>query len=67
MRKEQALAAIARGQAGTFSRRQALDAGFTRHEVHRHLRDGTWRIVLPCVYCIAATPRTDDQRLWAAF
>jgi hypothetical protein len=67
MRKEQALAVVARTQAGCFSRRQALDAGVTRHEIQGHLLEGTWRALLPCVYCIAAAPRSDDQRLWAAF
>jgi very-short-patch-repair endonuclease len=66
MRKEQTLAAIARGQAGVFSRRQAIEAGFTRHEFARRLTEGTWRALLPRVYCLAASPPADNQQLWAA-
>jgi very-short-patch-repair endonuclease len=52
------LAQIARKQFGTFSRRQALTCGFTRHQVTRKLANGTWTAVHPGVYRVAAAPQT---------
>lgn len=58
---------IATVQYGTFSRRQALDAGATPTSIHRRLRNGRWRAVRPGTYVLAGVPPSWEQELWAVY
>ncbi|NDL60270.1 DUF559 domain-containing protein [Phytoactinopolyspora mesophila] len=53
-----ALVETARDQFGTFSRHQALECGFTRHQIESRLAKGYWVVVHPKVYRVAAAPPT---------
>src|SRR5690349_4026923 len=66
LRAEQRLAAIARAQAGAFSRRQATEAGFSRRQIAHRLQCDVWRRELPSVYVLASAAFSLEQRLWVA-
>ncbi len=51
---------------GVFTRRRALAAGLTRHEIEHSLSTGTWRSLHDGVYVHAATPVTWRGALLAA-
>lgn len=57
---------VAARQYGVFSRRQAMDAGFSEWAIVRLLRSGRWEAVLPGVYRIAGTPDSWEQQIMAA-
>jgi len=59
------LAACAVGQAGVFTRVQALDVGFGAARIERRVRAGVWVRVFPRVYRHAATPVSGALRQWA--
>jgi hypothetical protein len=60
------VAAIAAAQHGAVSRRQALDAGVTRHMLDWAIEVGELLAAAPSVYVVAAAPRTWRQRLMVA-
>jgi very-short-patch-repair endonuclease len=66
MHAERALAAVARDQAGAFTRKQALAAGFTRRQVEHRVAEHVWRRLLPSVYALASAPPSLPATLWAA-
>ena len=47
---------LASRQYAAISRRQALDAGLTRHEIDEYLRSGRWRPATRGVYAVTAAP-----------
>jgi very-short-patch-repair endonuclease len=53
-------------QAGIIDRRQALDIGFSRHQISYRLRSGTWQRVQPGIYATFTGPLSREARLWAA-
>jgi len=53
-------------QSEVISRRQALAAGLSNHEVRRMLRRREWAVVHPGVYVAHTGPLTWIQRAWAA-
>jgi very-short-patch-repair endonuclease len=55
---EETLSELSREQFATFSRRQALDCGFSRHQIVTRLSSGMWTVVHPKVYRISAAPVT---------
>lgn len=62
-------AALARQQAGVFTRRQAVACGVGPHSVDAALRSGRWRSAYGDhrgVLVDATTPETYELRLWAA-
>lgn len=63
---EARLAAIAARQHTVFSRRQALDAGFTRGMINRRQSSGRWLSADYAVYRIAGAAPNWHQRLMAA-
>jgi very-short-patch-repair endonuclease len=66
MHAEQRLAAVARRQAGAFSRSQAVEVEFTRRQISHRLASGVWRRELPSVYVLTSAPPSFEQRLWVA-
>jgi len=60
------LRAIADDQAGLFTRRQALECGFSRYQVRRRLAVGVWRPVLGPVFALAGLRVTVATRDRAA-
>jgi very-short-patch-repair endonuclease len=65
-RPDVTLARVAAGQAGVFSRAQAIAAGLTRHQIRQRVRDGMWEVELPAVYRFTAAAADERARLWAA-
>jgi hypothetical protein len=57
---------LIRLQHATFSRRQALRAGFTVNAVAARVRRGTWRAIYPGVYTTVAGEMRDKTLQWAA-
>ncbi|OFB44733.1 hypothetical protein BA059_02075 [Mycolicibacterium sp. (ex Dasyatis americana)] len=57
---------VLRQQAGTISRRQALDAGMKQHDIRRLLRRNEWARVHDGVYVDHTGPLSWLQRAWAA-
>lgn len=53
-------------QDGVFSRRQALDAGYSYSTIRRRLATGQWRVVVGDVMCAADRPPAARGRLVAA-
>ena len=45
-----------------FTRREALDAGLTRHQVERRVNRGTWRTLRRGVHCLTAVYDAADAR-----
>jgi very-short-patch-repair endonuclease len=60
------VAAIAAGQYGVFSRRQAAKAGLKDEAMTRRVMAGRWERLLPGVYRLAGVPPTRHQRAIAA-
>jgi len=60
------VAALAAGQHGVFSRRQALAAGFEEHVVSYRVTSGRWKAVRPGVYRMNGTPDSWKQAIMAA-
>lgn len=59
------LQAIAAGQGGVFTRRQAQEAGYTDREIRTHLKAGEWLKVRRGVYVAAALVAEQEHgRLW---
>lgn len=56
----------AAGQLGLISRRQALEAGMTSHQIQNRRRAGWWSVVHPGVYLLGAGSLTWAQRCLAA-
>lgn len=54
------VAQLAGAQFGTFSRRQAVEAGLSERAVDRRLQGGVWVQVHPAVYKHAGTPSTPE-------
>lgn len=63
---DEALAAIARPQAGVFTRAQAGEAGFDVATIERRLRTRAWVPQLPQVYRATTTPVTASVQAVAA-
>jgi very-short-patch-repair endonuclease len=61
-----ACATVAASQHGCITLEQARICGLRRESVRRRVRSGRWRRVLPQTYVLRGTPRTWEQRLWAA-
>ena len=57
-----ALAVIAAGQLGVFTRAQAQAAGLSRRQVTAHLGSGLWTPMYPGVLIAATTPRSTGAR-----
>jgi len=61
------LSVLLRIQHGVFSRKQALQTGFTVNAIGARLRRGTWQVIYPGVYTTTTTsPLSRKARLWAA-
>lgn len=58
--------AVAARQAGVFSRRQAVDEGWSQRQVSRRLASGTWRRVLGRGLTGPTGPVAVQQLAWAA-
>lgn len=58
--------ALAAGQAGVVSRRQARDAGLSASALTRRVAEGGWRVLHPGVYLVDNAPLTSMGRAWAA-
>jgi hypothetical protein len=56
---------IARRQRGLITRLQALACGLTAGQITSRLRNGTWILVRPDVYAVAAAPQSWEQSLLA--
>jgi hypothetical protein len=56
---------IARQQRGLVTRAQALAAGLTDGQITARLRNGTWILLRPDVYAVAAAPPSWEQSLLA--
>jgi hypothetical protein len=63
---ELACVRVAGRQHGLVSHTQALAEGMTPRQVELRIRSGAWVRVLPSVYRIAGTPRSEDQEVMAA-
>ncbi|MEP6623265.1 MAG: type IV toxin-antitoxin system AbiEi family antitoxin domain-containing protein [Acidimicrobiia bacterium] len=63
---DQAIYAVAARQHGLFTRRQALDAGFTRSAINHRLRRGLWIGINRYVFALAGTPETERHTVMAA-
>jgi predicted transcriptional regulator of viral defense system len=59
------IARLARGQAGTFSRAQALAAGLTDASIKRRRRSGRWLRTHPGVYRIAGLDPSWPAEVWS--
>lgn len=55
---DEILATRARARCGAFTRKQALEAGFTQRQVESRLTRRAWRPLHPGVYCASTTPLT---------
>lgn len=64
--EEQTTTNCAATQWGVISRARALDAGLTRNSIHRHVKSGRWKKVLPGVYRVAGAPKCWQQDVIAA-
>jgi hypothetical protein len=53
-------------QSNVFSRRQALNGGFSASAIDGRLRRGTWRVIFPGVYISASAGLTLRSQLWAS-
>jgi very-short-patch-repair endonuclease len=62
---DQAIAALAERQYGTFTSAQAHDVGFTRDQRDKRVRAGRWSLAHPGVYRIAGAPATWRGQLLA--
>jgi hypothetical protein len=60
------LAVFVAVQCGVFTRRQALECGFTDRMIRARLRSGAWERVAPGVYRLPDHRPTWRQRLWIA-
>lgn len=60
------LAVTAQGQAGVFTRGDALRAGFTPRQIGVPLARGSWVAIHPDVYCGGTTKRNREARAVAA-
>lgn len=60
------LAGLARHQHGLIVRRDALEAGLSRHEIQHLVAAGRWGRVAPGVYAVNGTPDTWRSRVLAA-
>jgi hypothetical protein len=61
-----AWSAVALGQDGVVSRRQALDLGWTTDQIQRHRRSGRWVLLHPGVYATFTGPLPWQSSVWAA-
>jgi very-short-patch-repair endonuclease len=59
------LAAVARQQGGVFSRRQALNAGYTARQIRYRLGTGQWRAPAVGVLCDATVEPREFAEIWA--
>jgi hypothetical protein len=57
---------LASRQYAAISRRQALGAGLTRHEIDEHLRSGRWRRATRGVYAVTGAPPLWQQPVMVA-
>ena len=63
---DRAIERLAERQAGTFARRQAIDAGCSDDMARYRLENGVWLPTrFPAVYRLPPCPRTWRQELWA--
>ena len=58
------LARVARRQGGVFTRRQALQCGYTAGDIQRRLLNGDWAHVMNGVLMAATTPVTPLLQAW---
>lgn len=63
---DRALAALAAGNDGVFTRRQALSAGLSAKQIRTRCATGAWEEVYPRTFRVAGAPLTDRLRLRAA-
>jgi hypothetical protein len=57
---------LVRRQHGVFTRRDALEAGFSPSGISRRLAAGTWILLGPQVYAVATAPLTTERQYKAA-
>lgn len=60
------LVAIARAQAGVFTRKQAMAAGYSAERIHTEIANRRWIIVVTGVYRLAGSPGGWNTRVWVA-
>jgi hypothetical protein len=60
------LVALARAQAGVFTRAQALDCGYSEQRIRTELCNRRWLVIVPGVYRLAGAPSGWSTRVWAA-
>jgi very-short-patch-repair endonuclease len=58
------LAIVARQQGGVFSRRQALQAGFTARQIRYRLVTGQWRTAADSVFCHPTVDARGPGAIW---
>lgn len=63
---EKHLLRLAGRQHGVVTRRQALEAGLTKSALQGRIRRGRLERMHPGVYCVGGSPRTFEQRVFAA-
>jgi hypothetical protein len=54
-------------QAGVVARRQLLESGITKWALRRAIDSGRLELILPGVMRLPGSPRSEEQRLWAAY
>lgn len=67
MTVDDAVAAMAAEQHGTFARWQLLERGIDPGYVDRRLRTRRWQRAAPGVYQLPGVPASPEQRLWIAW
>ena len=60
------LAALGRAQAGVFTRRQALECGYSRDQIQTEVKNRRWLPVVTGVYRLSGAPGGWATRVWAA-
>ncbi len=63
---EKHLLRVAARQHGVVTRRQAIEAGLSKSGLESRIRRGGLERIHPGIYCVAGTPRTFEQRAFAA-
>jgi very-short-patch-repair endonuclease len=66
MAPDDRIAAIAAGQFGVFSRRQAFACDFTKAQIAHRIATGRWIVLEPGVYAIAGVPIGFEARVMGA-
>ncbi len=66
MRPDEAITALVLKQHGAFTKRQALDLGFTEDAIRHRRKTGRWTKPVPGILVLAGTPSTLEQRAMIA-